>query len=90
VPPHQPLFGWDWHRKPPRHIISGLRPFGGREIEISHGEGPVQKNFSIANVHLEAAYGISRLPEIAGDKPAKKPFKRYPIAIPHRYRRGTH
>ena len=25
-------------------------------------------------------HGISRLPEIAGDKPAKKPFKRYPSA----------
>src|SRR4029077_3707831 len=24
-------------------------------------------------------HGISRLPEIAGEKPAKRPFKRYPI-----------
>src|SRR6188472_2944820 len=28
-------------------------------------------------------HGISRLPEIAGDKPAKKPFKRYPIGYFH-------
>ena len=28
-------------------------------------------------------HGISRLPEIAGDKPAKQPFKRYPIGYFH-------
>jgi len=28
-------------------------------------------------------HGINRLPEIAGDKPAKKPFKRYPIGYFH-------
>jgi hypothetical protein len=28
-------------------------------------------------------HGISRLPEIAGDKPAKQPFKRYPIGYLH-------
>ena len=28
-------------------------------------------------------HGISRLPEIAGDKPSKKPFKRYPIGYFH-------
>ena len=28
-------------------------------------------------------HGISRLPEIAGDKTAKKPFKRYPIGYFH-------
>jgi transposase InsO family protein len=28
-------------------------------------------------------HGISRLPEIAGDKPAKRPFKRYPIGYFH-------
>jgi hypothetical protein len=28
-------------------------------------------------------HGISRLPEIAGDKPAKQPFKRYPIGFFH-------
>jgi len=29
-------------------------------------------------------HGISRLPEIAGDKAAKKPFKRYPIGYFHK------
>jgi transposase-like protein len=28
-------------------------------------------------------HGISRLPEVAGDKPAKQPFKRYPIGYFH-------
>jgi transposase InsO family protein len=28
-------------------------------------------------------YGISRLPEVAGDKPAKQPFKAYPIGYFH-------
>ena len=28
-------------------------------------------------------HGISRLPEIAGDKPARRPFKRYPIGYFH-------
>jgi hypothetical protein len=28
-------------------------------------------------------HGISRLPEIAGDKTSKKPFKRYPIGYFH-------
>lgn len=28
-------------------------------------------------------HGISRLPEIVGDKPAKQPFKRYPIGCFH-------
>ena len=28
-------------------------------------------------------HGISRLPEIAGDKPAKQPFKGYPIGYFH-------
>lgn len=28
-------------------------------------------------------HGISRLPEVAGDKPAKQPFKRYPIGYLH-------
>src|SRR5207344_1741103 len=28
-------------------------------------------------------HGISRLPEVAGDKPSKKPFKRYPIGYFH-------
>src|SRR5580693_4735922 len=28
-------------------------------------------------------HGISRLPQIAGDKPAKQPFKRYPIGYFH-------
>ena len=28
-------------------------------------------------------HGISRLPEIGGDKPAKQPFKRYPIGFFH-------
>jgi IS30 family transposase len=28
-------------------------------------------------------HGISRLPEVGGDKPAKKPFKRYPIGYFH-------
>lgn len=28
-------------------------------------------------------HGISRLPEVAGDKPAKQPFKRYPLGFFH-------
>src|SRR5665213_741019 len=30
-----------------------------------------------------ARHGISRLPEVTGDKPAKQPFKRYPIGYFH-------
>jgi hypothetical protein len=35
-------------------------------------------------------HGISRLPDVAGDKPDKRKFKSYPIGIlPHRHRRGA-
>lgn len=34
-------------------------------------------------------HGISRLPEVDGDKPAKQKFKRYPIGLPYRHRRGA-
>ncbi len=35
-------------------------------------------------------HGISRLPDVEGDKPAKKKFKAYPIGyLPYRYRRGA-
>ncbi len=36
-------------------------------------------------------HGISRLPEVDGDKPGKQAFKAYPIGpAPHRHRRGPH
>ena len=35
-------------------------------------------------------HGISRLPEITGDKAAKKPFKRYPIGYFHIDIAGSH
>ena len=35
-------------------------------------------------------HGISRLPDVEGDKPQKKKFKRYPIGLfPHRHRRSA-
>src|SRR5258708_16631509 len=36
-------------------------------------------------------HGISRLPDVEGDKPGKRKFKTYPIGLlPHRHRRGPH
>jgi hypothetical protein len=32
---------------------------------------------------LPAAHGISRLPDVEGDKPARKKFKSYPIGYFH-------
>jgi transposase-like protein len=35
-------------------------------------------------------HGISRLPDVEGDKPDKRKFKPYPIGLfPHRHRRGA-
>lgn len=40
-----------------------------------------------SNLHLRLQrHGISRLPGVIGDKPARKPFKSYPIGyLPYRH-----
>ena len=44
-----------------------------------------------SSLHRLQRHGISRLPDVDGDRPRRKKFKAYPIRLrSHRYRRGPH